>query len=408
MSSEMGGVLVLSALFTAAFAAVEHRLNAPHIWQRSSLINVARVKGQTLHGSLRRRLAFVLLFVSAASVILWLPSRGKLQVTSTVALTAAWLCWEVCSVIWSVNARLSLRRLLPWIITVAIGFSAGASLGLERCVMVIALVCSAFLVAGVGNELFSGANDRQTVYRFAGTLHPNQQGFNCGMLAFSSCFLGCRGLIPSEVAIACVVAGVAGLALTRSRVAFWAAEAAALIWIAITPASSSRMWPLGLAGGILLAGMTFILFEGKWDKTLNTVVLFGRTSYANTLNGRTLLWRLLLSDSMPHWILGYGYGAFWDVPRMETIQAQTGLIVWNCHSTPLEILVRSGAVGAILFAATSLAAIIAALVLHSAGGAFLASMFVFVSLQGLLESFFALPSFGSLFLFLLLGTLAAA
>jgi exopolysaccharide production protein ExoQ len=414
VNSEMAAILVFAAIFATAFIAIDHRLNAPRDWQSLELIDFGAVKTRTLHGTPRRRIAFVLLFLVSILVMVALPLRGRFQWTPVAGMTAAWLCWESCSAMWSVDVRLSLRRLPTWIITSAVGFAAGAGLGPEGCVMVIALVCSAFLVVGAGNELLNRRRDPQTGYRFAGTLHPNQQAVNCAMLAFSCCWLGSTGGISVGLAIAGTIAGIAGLGLARSRAAFWAAQAAAITWLAITPPGLSRIWPFGLAVGILVTGLALngvligAFSGGSRDRLASRLFLFGRNNYASTLNGRTQLWKQMVPDTARGWVLGCGFGAFWDVRRLESIRAKTGLAVWSCHSTPIEIFVRSGAIGATLFGATSLVAIAAALGLNGSGGAFFASILVFISLDGIVENFFAIPSFGSLFLFLLLGALAAA
>jgi len=131
-------------------------------------------------------------------------------------------------------------------------------------------------------------------------------------------------------------------------------------------------------------------------------------SYAASLNGRTMLWKLALADVGPDWILGQGFGAFWDVRRLDMIREKTGMRVWVCHSTPVEIFVRSGAIGTVLFLATMVAAFIAALGLHGISSALLCSLLIVIFLEGLLESVFALPGYTSLLLFLLLGGLAVS
>ena len=407
----MPAILIFACVFAAAFFSIDHRLNAPLDWKESELIDFERVKRRTVHGTPRRRISFLLLLAVSVLAMWALPLRVGLQPRLLVVLAAAWLVWECFSAIWSVNARLTLRRLPPWIITVAVGLVVGAGLGVEGSVLLIALICSAFLIAGIGNEFFHGPLDLQSGYRFAGTLHPNQQACNCVMLAFSFCWLGSTGRIPATLAIICMVAGVAGLGLTRSRTGFWAAEVAALTWSALTLWSSSRMWPLGLAAGMFAAGMAASRLpgasEGNAAGLVSTLFLFGRTRYVNSLNGRTFLWQVILPGTARHWILGQGFGAFWDVGRLENIQEGTGLVVWACHSTPIEVFVRSGIIGTALFAGTSVATLMAAFSSHGAGGPFLVSLFVFVFLEGLVESFFSLPGFSSLFVFLLLGGLAA-
>jgi hypothetical protein len=54
------------------------------------------------------------------------------------------------------------------------------------------------------------------------------------------------------------------------------------------------------------------------------------------------------------------------------------------------------------------AAFTAALGLHGISSALLGSLLIFIFLEGLLESFFTLPGYTSLFLFLLLGALAVS
>jgi hypothetical protein len=346
--------------------------------------------------------------------MLWLPLRVGLQLTPIVVATGAWLGWETCSVLWSVDTRLSLRRLPSWIITAAVGFCAGAALGVKECLMTIALVCGAYLVAGIANELLNGTRDPEIGYRFAGTLHPNQQALNCALLAFSSCWLGATESIPSGIAIGGMIAGMGGLGLTRSRLAFWASETAALTSIAMTPSGSNLTWPVGLAVGILVAGVAVrsllgeVRVQGGLGGTLKEVVLFGRTSYAASLNGRIMLWKLALADVGPDWIRGQGFGAFWDVRRLDLVREKAGMRVWACHSTPVEIFVRSGAIGTVLFSATMAAAVNGALGLPGISSALLGALLIFIFLEGLLESFFALPSYTSLLLFLVLGALAVS
>jgi exopolysaccharide production protein ExoQ len=402
--------LMFAGLFATAFMAIDHSLNALFTWQESSPENFATLKRRMLHGTPQRRIAFVLLFVLSFLLLWAMPFRG-VPLKPIVGVAAAWLGWEACSILWSTNTLLSLQCIVSWIITAGVGFVAGAEVGAKGCVMIIALVCSAFLVAGVSNELLNSPRDRQAGYRFAGTLHPNHQAINCVMLAFSYCWLGSTGRIPVLIAVPCIIAGIAALGLTRSRAAFWAAEAAAITWIAIAPSSSSRIWPFGLAAGILVTGLVVNRFResavSERDGQLSTLALFGRKNRADTLNGRTLLWQEVMPGAARDWILGRGFGAFWDGRRMDRILEKTGLVVCSCHSTPIEIFVRSGAIGTTLFVATWLVAVVAALGLREAAGTFIVSIFVFVLLDGIFESFFAVPNFSSLFLFLLLGAVAA-
>lgn len=411
--------LIFAAVFAAAFMAVDHQLNAPSTRQLSGLVNFATIKQQTLHGTPRRWIAFVLLFV-VSFLLLWaLPFRSQVRFMPIAGATAVWLGWETCSILWSTNIFLSRQSLIPWIITAGVGFVTGAEVGASECVMIIALVSSVFLLVGYCNELLRGVSVRQSGYRFAGTLQPNRQGFNCAMLALSYCYLGSTNKVPFWIAIAGVLAGVGSLALARSRTPFWATEAASAFWAVVTPSGSSRAWPLELFAVIFLAGVVISRRlhanpPGDYraetrESALSTVVLLGRPNqYVSTLNNRTELWRVILPYARENWLVGVGFGAFWDASRLDRLREATGRVVTSCHSTFIEIFVRSGMIGAILFIATLLAGVVVAFRQHQADGAFLCSLLVFVLFEAFVESIFALPNFGALFLFLLLGALSAA
>lgn len=415
MTSEMGASLSFAALFAAVFAAIDHRLQARFTWQSSSRIDVERIKKQAADGTPRRRIAFLALLAAAVLWEIFLPSRVELRHAPLAGLVCAWIFWEACSVAWSANRRLSLRSVIPWLITAGVGFTVGNQLGLYGSVPVVALVCAAFLIAGVANERLPGERDPPSGYRFAGTLHPNQQGVNCALLAFSCCWMGLTHEAPFAIAAAGTALGIAGLLLTRSRSGSYAALAASLVWAVFTPPGAGRAWTLGLAASIFLGTLAAGRFLGPpfseedGAGRFDSMLLFGRGEYAGSLNGRTLLWRFVIAETKPRWIRGHGFGSFWNARRMEAIREEYGLVVWSSHSALFEIFTRSGIVGAILFAATLFAAIFTALASYDAtGGIFLGSLFVFIALDGLLENFFVAPSFPSLCLFLFLGALSAS
>jgi hypothetical protein len=412
---ELKATFALAVLFTAVFMLLDHRRNGKFEWP--SQLSYADLIQQAHHGNQRRRIAFVLLLVGSVIVMLLFPLRSRFSLRANGYAMAGWLAWETCSIAWSVHPPLSARSLVPWIITAGVGVSTGSELSVKGCVIVIAFVCSAFLVVGIHNELFNGFSDEHAGYRFAGTLDPNHQGLNCAILAFSYTYLGLTKSMPSTIAIICMIVGVGVLGLTRSRTAFWAAESAAVIWAAIIPPNSSRAWPLGLAVTIVLTGILVsspkqlkTLVKRDLESGLAAFVSLGRSdsAQARTLNNRTGVWKLILSSVGRRWVCGVGFGAFWDVSRIERIRASFPFPVLTCHSDYLEIVVRSGAIGTALFVATVLSSMFLALGLHVADGYFIFSLFVFVVIEGFLETAFSRPGCESLFMFLLFGTLAAA
>ena len=415
MSSLVAAVLVFSALFAAAFIPLDHRLSAPRNWQRSTEIDFAGVRQQTLHGTTRRRVAFIALFVAFIFVMLWIPFRVRLQLTPIVVATTAWLGWETFSVLWSVNTPLSLRRLPSWIITAVVGFFAGAALGVKGCLMAIALVCAAYLVAGIANELLNGTRDPEIGYRFAGTLHPNQQALNCALLAFSSCWLGATESIPS---------GICHRWHDRRRGGS-RANAFAACFLGIGDRSADfdcddSFWvEPHLAGWTRRRNFCDRGCGEKPSRSGRRARWFGRNAerdcfvWKNELRSQLERANHALEtcfgrrrarlDSRPglRRILGCSPPRY--VPRKSRHEGvgnvtprRSRFLFVRARSVPFYI------------SATMVAAFIAALGLHGISSALLGSLLIFIFLEGLLESFFALPSYTSLILFLLLGALAVS
>src|SRR5690606_4411617 len=95
----------------------------------------------------------------------------------------------------------------------------------------------------------------RTGYRFAGTLHPNQQGINCALLALSAVYLGRVGRTRAGrlTASAALTLAMGFLLLTRSRTSLAAAGIALLLFLALDAPPLRRVaMTAGVTAGVAL------------------------------------------------------------------------------------------------------------------------------------------------------------
>jgi O-antigen ligase len=88
-----------------------------------------------------------------------------------------------------------------------------------------------------------------------------------------------------------------------------------------------------------------------------------------TLTGRTAIWATLMTSVHKHWLLGYGFHAFWLGLRGESarVLVATHWIFGYAHNGMLEIVLQLGLAGLVVFLITFLHAIKDAFVCVRAG-----------------------------------------
>src|SRR5690606_23459802 len=128
---------------------------------------------------------------------------------------------------------LSGKRLLVLVMMLVGAAGLARQFTLDALMRVVAICTALHLALGVGTELWLGTfAPLRTGYRFAGTLHPNQQGINCALLALSAVYLGRVGRTRAGrlTASAALTLAMGFLLLTRSRTSLAAAGIALLLF----------------------------------------------------------------------------------------------------------------------------------------------------------------------------------
>jgi O-antigen ligase len=415
LSDRCEAVLVLAFVLATLFFIIDHHFNASLEWNKVTAGRIAELSSKVARGTPSRRTALLTLIALSAVCL----ARHRVNTSNIdwplLVLLLAYLCWSFLTILWSLNKSLTLRRLVAWCAVMLTAFAVSQYLSLSECVLLITLCSLSFLLIGLATELWQGALKVRRKYRFAGTLHPNQQGVNCGLLIFSSFYLFREsGNWPVYAGIA--VIACAALLLTRSRGAAWATAAACSLWwmiergmpghVAWNGAQDfSRVAIMAIIGGASVLVIVSLKYRVRPPRVLVSSLLLGRRSHAtSTLTGRLPLWWSMIRMVGLRAFWGIGYGCFWNSTRIISMAQQTKWKFSDSHSAYIETLMGTGLPGLLLF--ISVLGLTFAAGLQHAGyeGAFIAAFTLFVIIQGLIESTFTIPNFFSFALLLIISS----
>ena len=68
-----------------------------------------------------------------------------------------------------------------------------------------------------------------------------------------------------------------------------------------------------------------------------------------SLTGRVDVWQACLAAAADHWLFGFGYSGFWTPERILQISAEVQWGMNQAHSTYIDVLLSTGAVGLTLY-----------------------------------------------------------
>ncbi len=288
-------------------------------------------------------------FIDAGCAVLILIHRRRML----AALQAAWpflpLVLLTClSFLWSIDPSTTLRRSVVFLGTTLFGVYLGGrytTQQLQRKLLrfflfvmavsfILTLIHPSYTIDGLHGNAFRGI-----------TIHKNIFGEYMGeflLLSLTYPFSARFGYAQSG----CVLLALAALAASHAATALLSAAAAVLLMPVITAFRfrKEQIAPL-LIGGIVLVGGCFLTAFRYSDALLSGL---GKDS---TLTGRSALWSFVLQCVARRPLLGYGYDAFWQGLRGESLvlTSQVGWEVPHSHDGYLEVLLATGLVGLISF-----------------------------------------------------------
>lgn len=315
-------------------------------------------------GNIVRRLAFPMF--GLLGFVLLFVSRQPLRINLLLALPiVAYLMLAAGSVLWTDDQSLTIRRLI------VLGCCTLGCLGLVRrfsmrelCQFTLAVV-GPLVLLGLLSEIRLGTfRPWSGDYRFSGSVHPNSQTAYLTALA-----LAVLGLVRSPQT-------------TRGRAILWSIFAASLVLMLLTKSRTGNAATLAAIGAVFLAqtslrfkfcgglalawlaggGLWLILVAG-YDPLVDfrQALLLGRAEESDTLSGRHFIWPAVLYFIGKKPWLGYGYEAFWNPTRVETISEEVGWGLREAHNGYLDVLLSLGGLGLAALLLSVLAGLIAAI-----------------------------------------------
>jgi O-antigen ligase len=302
-------------------------------------------------GNALRQLIYLTIFALAlfSAQVAQSPSR----LLSLPPSLCAMLAWCFLSVSWAVDPGVAVRRLFLTLIIIWSVFLLVEKAGYERTLSMVRWVLLLILIANYVAVVLAPS---WAIHQAASEKDPSIVGAWRGILMQKN-FAG----------VACVLS-----------ILFYLFDAKKIVWplrLAVVSAaavflyhSNSRTSILLLVSSIAGAGM-YRLYEPayRWITCLFLqlgILLFSVLAWEywdvliesfdtpDTLTGRPLIWSVLFRYWQDHWLLGSGFGSFWNVGDPEPISSYSRGWVANSinsgHNGFLDIMVQTGFPGLLL------------------------------------------------------------
>lgn len=399
------------ALLTTAFFIALHDPVRSYSIHDDYLPSEDTLQHDAAQGNAKRQIGF--LMVGGFGVLmLALPGRRGIQMNGFLAgLIVFFGVWMLMSVLWADQRALTARRLVV-IATLSLGAIGVAARMSPREIMLFVLFSSVcYLFAGIASEIvlgsFTPTADR---YRFAGTIHPNNQGVNCSLIV-----LAAVAALQTEKRWRALYAACAALAfffliMTKSRTSLLSFLVTIALYLVLVYAGSPR-FAFATCAAITGALAIVLVCSGSLLPALQKGILLGRTDQdidgALALTGRLPLWEQLLEYAAARPIQGYGYGSFFTVEHIREITARQGWPIAECHNVFLEVLMGLGIVGVSAYALIQIVGIARSVTYfratRDARYAFLGGLLLLGVVGGMTESTLLVPTMQTFVQFLTLA-----
>jgi len=300
-------------------------------------------------GDIQRQLVYglILVFLVVTSRLYSDPKRA-LVIPTPLVLSLAW-CWV--SLIWAIAPGVGVRRLtlttiVVWSIFKAVE-QAGNTRTLQaiRIVLVVTLLLN-YLAIAISPEAvhqIASSIDKNLIGNWRGMLqHKNYTGAVCAYTIIL--FIFAARDINKYVRIAVLLATSFYLMKTRSE------TSAGMLAISLAVAGAFRYynpkikWPIYIGLGMLVAvgiGAIYVNAESLYNTFLDP----------KAVTGRGTIWMALVGYLKDHWLLGAGYGSFWDIGDRSPIYYFSNSWARNMfqgHNGYLDLAATTGIFGLVL------------------------------------------------------------
>jgi len=299
-------------------------------------------------GNIIRQLGYILIFgfVLLAARVNVRPQLF-LTVPFSLALTLLW-CW--ISLKWSIEPSIAIRRLLLTSMIVWTVFIAVEKAGYERTIAILHLALALVLAVNFIAIVISPT----AVHRVADVVDPGLIG-------------DWRGVLPQKNFAGAVCAFQIILLVFAGQRLQWLYRAALILGAALFLYKTGSKTSLALLVIVLALGFLYTRYNVKFRALLaplfivlvGLAVLIGQYYWSdvfanfdqNALTGRGKIWTVLATYIQDHWLLGAGYGSFWNVGPYSPVYFYTHSwvkLLGNGHNGYLDVFAQLGLPGLVL------------------------------------------------------------
>ena len=404
LKSRMARIVFLAAGVAILFFISEHTIAMSKT--ANFVMDIEEQESWAAGGNKLRQLAFLSVAVIGVLSVL-LGRMGKFRLTLPVALVFLYVFWAGASVTWSIDSGASIRRYIVMFCCVVGCFGFARFFEVKDVVLAAVILPLIFLVIGVAAEIFYGSfRPYLGDYRFAGTIHPNNQAAHLAMGAIAA-FTMVRVQPKAKVlyyGAFCIL--FLFLMLTRCRSATLTVPVAlGAVWLISQPSRNIFVGVMGGVWAVAFIGLICLIAGFDPISEYQEVLLMGRGEETGaSLTGRLPLWEDLFVYISFEPFFGYGYRAFWTPKHIYEIAESQEWVISEAHSSYMETTLQLGIIGLIMLYFTEVVTFLYTAIhfrkfkrpeyLYLVGGIF------FCIVRGFTESGLGDPSAVTAFLFL--------
>ena len=330
------GVFVFATpLFRGAFVSFDDQLTMVDMMNRDNLSRI-----------------LALISLGAFALFYLLRSKpGRFQINGMLGwLILFYLAWASLSIIWSIDPRFTIKRVGILLFLSLGSLYVADRFSLQETTALVLFICAVGILLGlvfvIANNIFLPFNRG---WRFGGNMHPNAQGWHCGLLLLSAFALSKTAEKNRAVYLGIAFIALLLLVLTRSRMPLLSCIMGTAVYWGLT--SPKRYQGVLFFLGIIIFGCSMYLtlgyeFMGFGEKII-TLGRVGEIQTTKTLTGRIPLWSALMEAVHLRPFLGYGYDSFLTSTNLSWITERLGWATPNTHSGYMSTLGGLGYIGGI-------------------------------------------------------------
>lgn len=408
--------LAAAATIVVSFWIVGHSLGQSRTLFEQSTLDANRIENrfavQQRVTTTSSAVGFVLL--GAMGFVCWMTSssEGINWRHPLMWFCAAYVGWCVASLLWTTDSAQTVRKLGILGLMLIGAYGAATRFDMDDLLAIMLLALGGLVGVGVLAELGLGMfRPWRSDYRFAGTCHPNDQAVQCALLALAAAGAVWMKRDRPWMRRLLIAAGLAGLALSKSRTTLLALIVAAAL-AAVLSAKGMQRWlvmSFGVAALCLGGIAANFVSVSDLDQSMN-VASMGRRENVSSLTGRLPLWNELWKSAEKRPFAGHGYGGFWGEKNVLKYSAIFAWHIPHGHNGYLDLMLAVGVVGAALYVAWVAATAVVAGVRFErwgdAGDLFVVSLLVFSLVHAVTESKFPGAGIGAYFVLMAMAAVA--